>query len=110
MLIGMMLLLSLILSIWLMGDKDATKAEIRSEGKLLYTLDLSVNQEITIETAEGSNTVTIKNGAIAVTAANCPDKICMQRGYCSTGTPIVCLPNGLIIQFAGQQEVDADAG
>ena len=58
----------------------------------------------------GSNTVTVKDGKIAVTAADCPDHYCMERGFCDSGTQIVCLPNRVIIKFQGEQEIDGAAG
>ena len=85
-------------------------AEITSEGKLLRTVDLRVDQEFTVTTNTGSNTVTVKDGKIAVTAATCPDHYCMERGYCNSGTQIVCLPNRLVISFLGSQEIDAVVG
>ena len=88
------------LSIFLLlpGD-DAVYAEISSGGKFTVTGETG-----------GSNTVTVRDGRIAVTAADCPDHYCMERGFCSSGTPIVCLPNRLVIQFQGGQSVDAAAG
>lgn len=100
------------LSIFLLlpGD-DAVYAEISSGGKIVRTVNLRINQQFTVtgETG-GSNTVTVRDGRIAVTAADCPDHYCMERGFCSSGTPIVCLPNRLVIQFQGGQSVDAAAG
>lgn len=100
------------LSIFLLlpGD-DAVYAEISSGGKIVRTVNLRIDQQFTVtgETG-GSNTVTVRDGRIAVTAADCPDHYCMERGFCSSGTPIVCLPNRLVIQFQGEQSVDAAAG
>ena len=92
------------------GD-DAVYAEISSGGKIVRTVNLRIDQQFTVtgETG-GSNTVTVRDGRIAVTAADCPDHYCMERGFCSSGTPIVCLPNRLVIQFRGEQSVDAAAG
>lgn len=90
--------------------ETAHRVEILSEGKVLYTLDLHVDQEITVTTDWGSNTVTIRDGAVAVTAANCPDHYCMNRGWCDGGAEIVCLPNRLVIRFLGAQEIDGVAG
>ena len=105
-----LLALSLGLSLLTLGGEDATRAEITSEGKLIRTVDLSVDQQFTIRTEDGYNVVTVKDGKIAVTDASCPDHYCMARGFCTGGTPIVCLPNRLVISFAGDQEVDALAG
>ncbi len=89
---------------------EAQRIEIISEGKVLYTLSLSVDQAVTVTTAMGTNTVTIRDGAVAVTAADCPDHYCMQRGWCNSGADIVCLPNRLVIRFLGEQEIDGVAG
>lgn len=95
----------------LLPGGDAAYAEISSGGKLVKTVNLRIDQQFTI-TGEngGSNTVTVRNGRIAVTEADCPDHYCMERGFCSGGTPIVCLPNRLVIQFSGEQSVDAAVG
>ena len=105
------LALSLGLGIWVMQPgRQADRAEIWSEGELKYTLELSQDTEVTVQTARGSNTVTVKDGKIAVTAADCPDHYCMKRGYRNGGTQIVCLPNRLVIKFVGSQSVDGAAG
>ena len=95
----------------LMPGEDADYAQIVSDGRVLYTVDLHIPREIRIGTAEGGyNIVTVKDGAIAVTEASCPDHYCMHRGYCSSGSQIVCLPNRLVIKFVGQQSIDGVAG
>ena len=89
----------------------ADRAEIASGGTVLRTVNLWVDQEFTVESpGGGSNTVTVRDGAIAVTAADCPDHYCMERGFCNGGTPIVCLPNRLTITFLGTQEIDGLSG
>lgn len=89
----------------------AEYAEISSQGKVLKTVALAIDQQFTVTTADGgSNTVTVKDGKIAVTEATCPDHYCMQRGFCSSGTQIVCLPNRLVIRFLGKQSIDAVVG
>ena len=99
------------LSLWLLlPSEPATQAEIWSEGKLLYTVDLTVDQEKTVTTEKGTNVITVKDGKIAVTQATCPDGYCMRRGYCNSGAQIVCLPNRLVIRFTGKQTVDAIVG
>lgn len=94
----------------LQPGETAKRVEIQSEGKILYTLDLSIDQQVTVTTDRGSNTVTVRDGAVAVTEADCPDHYCMNRGYCTGGAEIVCLPNRLVIRFLGEQEIDGVAG
>ena len=95
----------------LMSGGDAVYAQISSGGKVIRTVDLRVEQQFTVtgETG-GSNTVTVRGGRIAVTEADCPDHYCMDRGFCRGGSPIVCLPNRLVISFVGEQAVDAIVG
>ena len=94
-------------SLPLLTGEDAAQAEIYSDGKLVKTVALSVDQEFTVE---GKNTVTVRDGKIAVTDADCPDHYCMDRGFCSGGVQIVCLPNKLVIKFVGSTAVDGVAG
>jgi hypothetical protein len=94
----------------LMPRQAATYAEITSHGKVIKTVDLRVNQEFTVDHDGGSNTVTVSNGKIAVTEATCPDHYCMHRGFVNSGAQIVCLPNGLVISFVGDMEVDMVVG
>ena len=95
----------------LRSDGSAVCAEILSGGTVIRTVDLRVDQEFTVELPDGSyNTVTVKDGAIAVTEASCPDQYCARRGWCTGGAQIVCLPNSLVIRFVGAQEVDIAVG
>ena len=91
----------------LTAGPEASRAEIRSDGIVIATVDLRVDQEFTVTTAwGGENVVTVRSGAIAVTEANCPDHYCMHRGFCKSGGSIVCLPNKLVISFLGESDVD----
>ena len=90
---------------------DAALAEVSSGGKVVKTVNLRENQQFTITSKNGGkNVVTVQDGKIAVTDATCPDHYCMKRGFCASGTDIVCLPNKLVIHFIGAQTVDAAAG
>ena len=91
------------LSLPLLRQEEAASARIMSQGQEVAVVDLSVDQEFTVG---GKNTVTVRDGAIAVTWADCPDQYCARRGWCTGGSDIVCLPNRLVIEFLGEQEVD----
>lgn len=95
----------------LIPGQNAQYAEIISDGQVMQVVDLNIDREIHITTVNGGkNTITVKDGKIGVTEANCPDHYCMDRGMCDRGTQIVCLPNKLIIRFKGVQTVDSVAG
>ena len=112
--IGLALLLTACIGLsipLLLPSEEARYAEIISDGQLMHTVDLKIDRQIHISTGNGGqNTITVQDGRIGVTEANCPDHYCMDRGMCAGGTQIVCLPNRLIIRFVGQQTVDSVAG
>ena len=97
-------------SILLMGGNAANRAQITSDGTVIKTVDLAIDQEFTVTGEHGSNTVTVSDGKIAVTAADCPDHYCMDRGFCNSGTQIVCLPNRLVITFLDEEIIDGVVG
>ena len=83
--------------------------KIKSNGELLYTIDLSNSPDRTIivEYNGKENTLEIKDHKIRVLEADCPDKVCVNTGWLdSPAIPIICLPNKLIIEFENN---DADA-
>ncbi len=95
----------------LLPSQPAASVKIYSGGELIATLPLSLDRELAVTApGGGENTVTIRHGAVAVTAATCPDHYCMHRGFCTGGSSIVCLPNQLVIEFVGEQDVDFVAG
>ena len=104
------LLICLGLTFFTMGGEAASRAQITSDGRLIRTVDLAIDQEFTVETEDGYNIVTVKDGKIAVTEASCPDHYCMARGFCNSGAQIVCLPNRLVIEFLGEAEIDVIVG
>ena len=91
-------------------QQKAAQAEIWSEGRLVKTVSRSTDQELTVESAGGVNVITVRDGSVAVTRADCPDGYCVKRGFCDGGAQIVCLPHRLVIRFVGKQAVDGVAG
>ena len=111
-LLGGVFLLSLLSSFFVLRRQpDAAFAVVSSGGSVVKTVNLRENQQFTITSeAGGKNIVTVLDGKIAVTEATCPDHYCMKRGFCASGTDIVCLPNRLVIHFTGAKTVDAAVG
>lgn len=94
-------------TLFLFRSGEAAKTvTVISEGRVLYTLSLSVDQTIAVTSKNGTNTVTVKDGKVAVTEADCPDGHCMARGFCDRGAQIVCLPNRLVLQFSPDPAID----
>ena len=112
MILSFVLLVSAAGGVFLLNSNpNAAFARIVSDGEVVETVSLHVDREFTVVSpGGGENTVTVKNGKIAVTAASCPDHYCMQRGFCDGGMQIVCLPNRLVIEFVAEQEIDGVIG
>ena len=109
-LLAVILVFCIIFAVLPASKTPAEMAQIKY-GSNSITVKLSENQEFTFAADDGGyNTVTIKDGKIAVTDADCPDRYCMQRGFCNSGTAIVCLPHKLVIEFLGVQEIDGLVG
>ena len=110
-LLAVILFVCLGASLLLMGGTPSNRAEIISDGTLLKTVDLNIDQEFSVPSPDGGfNTVTVWGGKIAVTDSTCPDHYCMQRGFCNSGAKIVCLPNRLVISFLDTEEIDFVVG
>ena len=89
-----------------LGAKPGGKAEVYADGKLVRTLELSEDGEYRIESAEGWNLLTVRDGKLAVTAASCSDGDCVRCGERNADPPIVCLPNRVSIRFTEAGGVD----
>lgn len=85
--------------------------EIIQDGKIIYTLDLNKNKDelIEVDFQGHKNIIQIKDKQISIIEADCPDKTCVNMGILKSAfTPIVCLPNHLVIQYVNDdKEIDA---
>lgn len=87
--------------------------EIIQDGNIIYTLDLDESEDelIQVDFQGHKNIIQIKDKKISIIEADCPDKICVNMGILKSAfTPIVCLPNHLVIQYVNDDEkIDATA-
>ncbi len=88
------------------GAKPGGSAEVYADGVLVRTVNLSEDGEYRIESAEGWNLLSVRDGKLAVSAASCPDGDCVRCGERNADPPIVCLPNRVSIRFPEAGEVD----
>lgn len=73
---------------------------VRVDNLEVERMSLFKDQEKTVSTEYGTNTVTVQNGACFVNDADCRDGICVTRGKISrAGESIVCLPHRLIVEI-----------
>ena len=90
-------------------------ARITRDGVLLEEIELDEVGEpysFTLEDESGTNTISVEQGRIRVSAADCPDRVCVNQGWISNGTvPIICLPHRLVIEIVGDGgKLDGAAG
>lgn len=87
--------------------------EIIQDGNIIYTLDLDESEDelIQVDFQSHKNIIQIKDKQISIVEADCPDKTCVNMGILKSAfTPIVCLPNHLVIQYVNDDEkIDATA-
>ncbi len=99
--------------IWLFYSVGAEKGkgvEITVDGESKAFLPLDENDSIRIDTDEGYNVITIKDGEVTVTEADCRDRICVEhKKIRKIGETIVCLPHKLVVTITGDEPGDFDA-
>lgn len=93
------------------GGEETACAQIYQNGKLLMTVSLDQPGEIPVQ-GDYCNTITVRDGEIAITDSNCPGKDCVHSGAIhSPGRSLVCLPNALEIRVVAEQsDVDFVVG
>ncbi|MCR5675892.1 MAG: NusG domain II-containing protein [Lachnospiraceae bacterium] len=79
----------------------------------VFTVPASADREVVEGRIAGGlsdvNTVVIENGTCRVSEADCPDRICVERGRISvSGETIVCLPHRLVIEVIGAERAGVD--
>lgn len=86
-------------------------ALINVNGETLYRIDLNKDDTFSLDTEFGYNMVTVKDGKIMVSKADCPDQICVNHAPISKkGEVIICLPHKLEITIIESEEsIDAVA-
>jgi len=86
------------------AKRDDPTAEILLGGEVIKRLSLSEDCEFVVKCDSGENTIIVENGKIRVSAADCPDKVCVRMGAISGGAvPIVCLPHRLEIRVVSAE-------
>ena len=80
--------------------------EISVDGEVKATYPMSVDGEYVLN--DGTNKLTIKDGAAYMTYSSCPDHVCENTGKVRhVGQTIVCLPNKLTVTVKGERTDDS---
>lgn len=98
--------------IFKLSAKEGSTVSITVGGEVYKTVPLdndAVIEVVTGENGEYVNTVTVKDGKVFVSYANCPDGICENhRPIKYRGESIACLPHKLAVTVDGGEEGDVD--
>lgn len=91
---------------------EGTKAVVQVNGSVYKEIPLSEHHgtdTFTIQTADGYNTVVVKDQKIGIIEADCPDKICIQEGFIrNPGETTVCLPHKVMIEIRSTATEEPD--
>lgn len=110
---SLLLAFGLLALLWLMlGRETGQRVQIRVDGEVVKTMDLTQAAEYDIPLPEGmENRVVIRDGKAWMETANCPDGLCQKMGRVSAaGESIICLPHHVVVEVLGEASVDAVAG
>lgn len=105
-------LLSVAAIIMLINYKTAKKGNIvtvYSDKKNIATYDINKNDEYTITTEYGTNTIKINNGKVSVISASCSNQVCVNHLPIKTSDEsIICLPNHLVVKIDNDKKSEVD--
>lgn len=89
------------LIIFRLNARTGMNVNISVNGKLVESFSLDKDREYKVTTDSGENLVVISDGAVSVTEADCPDKVCVKHSEISNvGETIICLPHKLVVEIA----------
>ncbi len=78
--------------------------------KLTKTFKLDSDIRYMIETKKGYNFLIIKNNHAKIVDADCPNKICVDKGYISEDNEsIICVPHNVVVTVDSDKEASVDA-
>lgn len=99
------------LVLWQGAAPGAVYADITRDGSPVRRITLSAHkgtETFRLATPDGrQNIIRLEDETIAVTAADCPDQLCVKAGKASRpGDIIACLPHKLLIEVKGNRTDD----
>ena len=83
---------------------------VKVDGAVIKELPLNQDAEFTVPGYQGGiNSITIRNGSVLVSDADCPDKLCVKMGRINrAGETIVCLPHRVVVEIKMDSVSDND--
>lgn len=90
--------------------KHGDIVQITANGTVMKTLPLNQNSTYTIKTSENKeNILEIKDGFARISAADCPDKLCVhQKKISKQGETLICLPHKVVVSIISSKKATLD--
>jgi hypothetical protein len=90
-------------------SQSGQRVIVTVDKKTVLEEPLSKDQELEIPLTNGKNTLRIKDNAVSMKTADCPDQICVRHKPISrSGETIVCLPHKVVVEITGEEDTDVD--
>ncbi len=87
------------------GQERGALVTVTVDREIQGTYDLSRDREVRIEGEGFFNVLKIEEGKAEITAADCPDLICVKhRPVCRAGETIICLPHRVVVEIITSRE------
>lgn len=101
------ILIVVIFSILLLNllKKEGSIAKVYYENELILTIDLSIDDNYTVQGYNGEVLIEVKDNKIRVEKENSPKHLCSKQGFVDSSTEsIICLPNKIVIEIEDDKE------
>jgi len=106
---------ALVVALWVTlgthGSAGALVALVHDGDGQTHELPLGRDAQLSVTTSLGTNVICVKNGAVRMLDADCPNKNCLQMGpLTEPGPQIICLPHQLWVEVvpAGSEGGEMD--
>ncbi len=93
------LIIIILLSLKLIFKTNSNYAYVYYENKVILEIDLRINKEYIVKGYNGDVLIEVNDKKIRVEKETSPLHVCSKQGYVSDNTPIICLPNKIIIKI-----------
>ena len=93
-LLAVIVIILLPIVILLLNTGKGATAVVKSDGKVIHTLNPFINGIYTYKNDNGYNIVEVSDGKVRVSEADCPNQDCVNKGYIKRNNEsVICLPH-----------------
>ena len=104
-LIAIAVIILIPIALLLVNTKSGDKALVKSDGKTIDVLDLSVDGTYRYENKYGYNIVEVKDKIVRVIEADCPGHDCINKGFIKRNNEsVICLPHRFEVIITSDKE------